>query len=147
MPFCSSCGTQISDGSLCPACASRVPATVPTSPAVAGGLTDNMAAALAYFTFVPAIIFLVLEPYNRNRVIRFHAWQSLLFSAAWFVLWWVLRIILHVPFFGWMTFFLWPLIWLGGFIVWIILVLKAYQGKMFKLPALGDIAEKQANAM
>ena len=147
MPFCSSCGTQISDGSLCPACASRVPAPVASSPAVAGGMTDNMAAALAYFTFIPAIIFLVLEPYNRNRVIRFHAWQSLLFSAAWFVLWWVIRIMLHVPIFGFMTLFLIPLIWLAGFVIWIILVLKAYQGQMFKLPVIGDVAEKQANAM
>jgi len=110
-------------------------------------MTDNMAAALAYFTFIPAIIFLVLEPYNRNRVIRFHAWQSLLFSAAWFVLWWVIRIMLHVPIFGFMTLFLIPLIWLAGFVIWIILVLKAYQGQMFKLPVIGDVAEKQANAM
>jgi uncharacterized membrane protein len=147
MPFCSSCGTQISGGSLCPACASRVPVPVATAPAVAGGMTDNMTAALAYFTFIPAVIFLVLEPYNRNRFVRFHAWQSLVFNAAWFVLWFVLRIVLHIPFLGWMTIFMWPLISLAGFLVWLILVLKAYQGQMFKLPVLGDIAEKQANAM
>ena len=38
------------------------------------------------------------------------------------------------------------MIGLGGLIVWIILLMKAYQGQMFKLPVIGDMAEKQANA-
>jgi uncharacterized membrane protein len=42
---------------------------------------------------------------------------------------------------------LWPLIGLGGLILWIVLPLKANQGQMFKLPIIGDMAEKQANAM
>jgi uncharacterized membrane protein len=142
MAFCSVCGASIADGATaCAACAGR--ATV--APGVAApGLTDNVAGMLAYFTIIPAIVFLVLEPYNRSRFIRFHAWQSILFNAGWWILWMVLRVIVHISLLGFLTLLIWPLIGLGGFIVWIILVLKANQGQMFKLPVIGDLAEKQA---
>jgi uncharacterized membrane protein len=41
---------------------------------------------------------------------------------------------------------LWPLIGLAGLVLWIILFIKAYQGQMFKLPVIGELAEKQAGA-
>jgi len=152
MAFCNMCGTQIPDGAAtCAACAGRVPvANAPMNAGATGsaaGMTDNIAGMLAYFTFIPAVIFLVLEPYNKSRFVRFHAWQSLVFNVAWFVLWFAMRVVLHIPIFGWITIFLWPLVWIAGFIIWIILVLKANQGQMFKPPVIGDIAEKQANAM
>jgi uncharacterized membrane protein len=106
-----------------------------------------MAGALAYVTIIPAIVFLVLDPYNKNRFIRFHSFQCIFFAVAWTVLWIVLAIIGHIPILGWATVLLWPLISLAGLIIWFILVLKAYQGQMFKLPVIGDIAEKQANTV
>jgi uncharacterized membrane protein len=121
-----------------------VPAAAPT--ASAGGLDDNVAGALAYVTIIPAIVFLVLEPFNRKRFVRFHAFQCLFFAVAWIALWIVLAFIGHIPFLGWATVLVWPLISLAGFVVWLILVLKAYQGQMFKLPVIGDMAEKQAGA-
>jgi uncharacterized membrane protein len=143
MAFCSMCGAQIADGTTtCAACSSRAAATPPASPA--SGLADNVAGMLAYVTIIPAIIFLVLEPYNRNRFVRFHAWQSIFFNVAWWVLWIGLRILVHMPFLGFLTLFVWPLVWLGGFIVWIILLMKANQGQMFKLPVIGDLAQQQA---
>ena len=48
---------------------------------------------------------------------------------------------------GWLSILIWPLILLAGLIIWVILLLKANQGQMFKLPMIGDMAEKQANAM
>ncbi|HTZ97791.1 MAG TPA: hypothetical protein VMB18_15425 [Terriglobales bacterium] len=57
-----------------------------------------------------------------------------------------MNIIVHIPIFGWLTILIWPLISLAGFIIWLVLVLKAYQGQMFKLPVIGDMAEKQAGA-
>jgi uncharacterized membrane protein len=147
MAFCNMCGTQIPDGTTtCAACASRIPsAGAPVATAApAQGMSDNVAGMLAYFTMIPAIIFLVMEPYNRNRFIRFHSFQSLFFAVAWTVLWIGLSIFLHIPFLGWL---IWPLVWLAGFIIWIVLVLKENQGKMYKLPVIGDMAEKQANAM
>ncbi len=147
MAFCASCGTQIPDGTACPKCA----ATATSAPAAgasapAGGLTDNVAGALAYVTIIPAIVFLVLEPFNKKRFVLFHAWQCIFFAIAWIVLWIILGIIGHIPILGWATILLWPLVGLAGLIIWVILVLKAYQGKMFKLPVIGDIAEKQASA-
>ena len=149
MAFCPSCGAQIADGTTCPKCAgSASPGTTPVvaTQTTAGGLEDNVAGALAYVTIIPAIVFLVLEPFNRRRFVRFHSFQCLFFAVAWTVLWICLSIIAHIPFLGWATIIVWPLISLGGFVIWLILVLKAYQGQMFKLPVIGDMAEKQAGA-
>lgn len=151
MAFCNTCGTQIPDGTTtCAACAGRIPAGTAAPAATAStaqGMTDNVAGMLAYFTIIPAIIFLVMEPYNRNRFIRFHAFQCLFFAVAWTVLWIALSIFAHIPFLGWLSILIWPLILLAGFIIWIILVIKANQGQMYKLPFIGDMAEKQANVM
>jgi uncharacterized membrane protein len=117
----------------------------PAAPAAAG-LTDNVAGALAYVTIIPAIVFLVLEPFNKKRFVRFHAFQCIFFAIAWTVLWIILAFIGHIPFLGWATVLVWPLVSLAGFVIWLILVLKAYQGQMFKLPVIGDIAEQQAGA-
>ena len=149
MPFCSSCGAQIASGTTCAACSSRAAGAggTTTVAATTGGLADNIAGMLAYVTIIPSIIFLVMEPYNKNRFVRFHSFQNIFFVIAWIVLWMALSIIAHIPFFGWLTILLWPLVGLAGLIVWIILLLKANQGQMYKLPMIGDMAEKQANAI
>jgi len=147
MAFCSSCGAQIPAGATtCPACSRGAAPTGGAAPAGTGGLTDNVAGMLAYVTIVPAIIFLVLEPYNRSRFVRFHAFQSIFFAVAWTVLWIALSFVGMIPVLGWATILIWPLLGLGGLILWIILLLKANQGQMFKLPVIGDLAEKQAGA-
>jgi uncharacterized membrane protein len=140
MAFCSMCGSQIPDGaSVCAACGTR-PAAVAV--ATGAGLADNTAGMLAYITIIPAIVLLLIEPYSRNRFVRFHAWQSIFFNIAWWVIWIGLHIVLHFPL-GFLTVLIWPIVWLGGFIVWLILVVKANQGQMWKLPVIGDMAEKQ----
>ncbi len=148
MPFCPTCGTQIADGASCPKCAGAVAQGVSATAAApaAAGLADNVAGALAYVTIIPAILFLVLEPFNKKRFVRFHSFQCIFFAIAWTVLWIGLSFIGHIPFLGWATLLLWPLIGLAGFVIWLILVVKAYQGQMFKLPVIGDMAEQQAGA-
>jgi Predicted membrane protein len=147
MAFCNMCGTQIADGTFtCAACAGRSSAASAAA-APAQGMADNVAGMLAYITIIPAIVFLLVAPYNRNRFIRFHAWQNIFFVIAWTVLWMALSIVVHIPFLGWLSVLIWPLIVLAGFILWIVLLLKANQGQMYKLPVIGDLAEKQANAM
>jgi len=145
MAFCPTCGTQIAEGAACPKCAGAAPSGSATT--AGGGLTDNMAGALAYVTIIPAIVFLVLEPYNKKRFIRFHSFQCLFFAVAWTVLWIALRFVAQIPFLGWATIVLWPLVSLAGLIIWIILVMKAYQGQTFKLPVIGDMAEKQTSTV
>jgi uncharacterized membrane protein len=147
MAFCNMCGAQIADGTTtCAACAGRVPAA-PAATASTAGMADNVAGMLAYITIIPAIIFLVMEPYNKNRFIRFHSWQCLFFAGALFVAHIALSILTFVPFMAIITIPLHLLVSLGGLIIWIILLMKANQGQMYKLPVIGDLAEKQANAM
>lgn len=116
-------------------------AAAPAPSAGAGGLADNMAGALAYVTIIPAILFLVMEPYNRNRFIRFHAFQCLFTAVAFMAIGIVLN---FIPVLGWIVALFMPLI---GLVLWVLLVVMAYQGKKFKLPVIGDLAEKQADAV
>jgi uncharacterized membrane protein len=147
MAFCTVCGAQTPDGStICPACSrTGAPAARPAQ-TTASGLTDNVAGMLAYVTVIPAIIFLVMEPYNKSRFIRFHSFQSIFFCVALIALSVALSIFTFIPFVGLILIPLHLLIGLGGFAVWIILMLKANQGQMYKLPIIGDMAEKQAGA-
>ncbi len=155
MAFCNMCGAQIADGTTtCAACASRVSAAPAGAAAAApvSGMADNVAGLLAYITIIPAIIFLVMEPYNKNRFVRFHAWQNIFLHVAWIVAWIALMILsavlAFIPILGHLVaFLLWMALVLGGVILWVILLIKANQGQMYKLPFIGDLAEKQANAM
>jgi len=147
MAFCSGCGMQIADGStMCPACSAKA-SPGGAAQGMTGGMTDNVAGMLAYITIIPAIVFLVVEPYNKNRFIRFHSFQNLFFCAALIVIWIGLSVLSVVPGLIFLTLPLHMVVWLGSFVVWIILLIKAYQGQMFKLPVVGDLAEKQANAV
>ena len=137
MAFCATCGTQIADGATCPKCAGGAAQGTSAVAPAAGGLTDNVAGALAYVTIIPAIVFLLLEPYNKKRFIRFHAFQCIFFAIVWVVIRIGLSFIGYVP-------FLLTAVGLAFFVIWLILVLMAYQGQMFKLPVIGDIAEQQA---
>jgi uncharacterized membrane protein len=112
------------------------PDSTPVQPA-ASGLTDNNAGALAYVTIIPAIVFLVAEPYNRSSYIRFHAWQNICLCVIAFVL----SVIFVIPILGWLIFLVgMPVL----FVAWLICLLQALKGKRFKLPIVGDFAEKQA---
>jgi uncharacterized membrane protein len=103
------------------------------------GLSDNSAGALAYVTVIPAIVFLVAEPYNKNSYIKFHAWQSIFLSIAWFAI----SVIAIIPILGWLIFALGSI---ALMIAWVICLINALQGKRFKLPFIGNLAEKQAGA-
>ena len=113
-------------------------------------MTDNVAGALCYVLgLITGIIFLALAPYNQNRFVRFHAFQSLFFHVSWIALW-VVRLALAFVLPWGMSLLLslfMLVIWLGGFACWIFLIIKAYNGEMFKLPIIGDIAAKQAGVV
>jgi len=124
-------------------------------------LAPNVAGALAYGAgFITGIIFLVLEPYKRERYVRFHAWQSVWFSLAWIALWipWSMVISTHAgtamggP--GLVTGGLrFPAILiaainrsfgLAGFLFWAFVFFKAYGGEQFRIPLIGKLAAGQA---
>jgi uncharacterized membrane protein len=125
------------------------------SPAAAGssGLSPTAAAAIAYITFIPAIIFLVIEPYNKTPLVRFHSFQSIALAVVWFALWIVVFVLsMFMAFIPGLRlmFFLFPLIhfaiFLGMFILWLMAILKASKGEFYKLPIIGDFAMKQAQS-
>jgi uncharacterized membrane protein len=172
MAFCANCGAAV-EGRFCQKCGAPVaapgsapeagpvpppppPATPPYNPGPQAqigptvGMTDNMAGALCYlFGFITGILFLVLAPYNQNRDIRFHAFQSIFLNIAWVALWIVITIILipfrYIPFLGlFISLVLQSVIGLGGFIAWLYMMFKTYNGEKIVLPVIGPMAEKQA---
>jgi len=128
---------------MCAACSSKG-AMVGTSSGAASGLADNVAGMLAYITIIPAIIFLVTAPYNKSRFVRFHSFQSIFYFVACIALSFVMPFLGVVPFLGWLIDMI---LAIGLLVAWVVLLLKANQGQMFKLPVIGDLAEKQAAAM
>ena len=114
--------------------------------AAQSGLSDNAAGGLAYVTIIPAIIFLIVPPYNRNRLVRFHSWQSIMLAIAWIVVEVGLMVLGRIPGVGLVDLFLGPLVGLAFFVLWLMVLIQAFTGKMFKLPIVGDLAEKQANS-
>jgi uncharacterized membrane protein len=110
------------------------------------GLSDSAASGLAYITFIPAIIFLVTAPYNQKPLIRFHSWQSIFLTIAWFAVHVGFIIVGHVPFFGLLLFPVRMLVGLGFFVLWLIVLIKTFNGQMFKIPVIGDLAQKQAGS-
>lgn len=98
------------------------------------GLEENIAGLLCYaLGWITGIVFLVLE--KENKFVRFHAMQSIATFLPLMVIVWVIGLI---PFIGWAIS---PLIGLLALILWLILMFKAYQGEMYKLPVVGDFAE------
>jgi uncharacterized membrane protein len=117
-----------------------------SAPSTSEGLAPNVAGALAYFTIIPAIIFLVVEPYNRDRFVRFHAFQCLFLAAGLFGFFLVLGIFAMIPFIGWLVgLLLFPLLGLAAFVVVVFCMYKAYKNEKFMLPVIGKLAEQQAS--
>ena len=110
----------------------------PQAPPTVGGLNPNVAVLLAYLLWIPAILWLVMEPYNKDRFIRFHSFQALFLGLAWFALGIVLAII---PSLAWLLLLFLPF---AAIAVVIVYAYKAYKNEWFKIPVIGDLAEKQA---
>ena len=110
------------------------------------GLSQNAASGLSYlFGWITGLIFYYTE--KQNRFVRFHAMQSILFFGGLTVINILLGIIgrIDIFFIGALTSGLGDLIGLVGFVGWIVLMINGFQGKYFKLPIIGDYAEKYAN--
>ena len=139
--FCSRCGAENPEGAkFCSKCGAELGALPAAKPEAESstGLSANVAGLLCYvLTWVTGIIFVVLE--KKSTFVKFHAWQSIMtfgvLTVAELILGWI-------PFVGWI---LSILIGILMFVLWIILMIQAGTGKMWKVPLAGDWAEKQAN--
>jgi uncharacterized membrane protein len=104
------------------------------------GMEENVAGLVTYVLWlVTGILFLVIE--KKSRFVRFHAMQSILVSAVLILLNMILG---FIPVIGWLVgLLIAPL----GFVLWLFLMYQAFKGKWYKLPYLGDIAEKQMDSL
>jgi uncharacterized membrane protein len=150
--FCPACGRPVREGNFFapeePSAAEQPSETASAEMPPAVVLppvewNDRWAGALAYLTFIPAIVFLFLKQFERRKFVRFHAFQSVFFWAA--VILFVLLGLL-ASMFGWL--FVWlltgTLIGLALFFTWLLLSIKALQGEWFELPWVGALAEERA---
>ena len=164
MAFCPNCGAEV-DGKFCPKCGTAIsgasegggagpgqpsaPGPPPSQaqpvpqvqPGASAGMEDNVAGTLCYVLgFITGIIFLVIEPYNRNKTIRFHAFQSIFLSVGLIIISIALSVILPWS----ASLVISPLFSLACFVLWIFILIKTYQKQKVVLPIIGPMAEKQA---
>lgn len=143
--FCAKCGSAAGSVASPPGAAQPGYAGAPVASA---GMPDNTASALCYaLGFITGILFLVLAPYNQKKNIRFHAFQSIFLNLAWIVVAIGLNIIFGIlgRIMGfWLVLTLSPLIWLAFVVLWILMMVWAYQGKTVVLPVIGQLAQQQA---
>jgi uncharacterized membrane protein len=156
MPIlCQHCAAQMPEtAAFCPGCGQPTAANIANLPVSQiaskqkiGFLPENIAGALAYLTFIPAIVFLTRQPYRGNRFVRFHSVQCILLWLAMIAIAALLKIttliLFYLPVAG-------PLLavlisvgaGLAAGLIWLVLVIKAVQGQMFELPWLGTLAEQ-----
>ena len=171
MAFCANCGAALTqETGFCGSCGKPVGASnhpvavaqfasagtqtvvqpaVGNAQPVSSGLTSNVAAALAYVLgFITGIVFLVLEPYKHDRFVRFHAMQSILYSAAGLVfrVAWSILVNILMSFTVWTGVVLVPIglvLSLGLFVFWLYLMYQAYNNREYRIPFIGAIAAKQ----
>jgi len=153
MAFCSKCGSAIADGvAFCGSCGAPAGAQPPAPPAPpqTSQMSSNVAGLLTYILgLITGIIFLVIDPYKNDKFVRFHAFQSIflnLVAIAFSILWSIITGLLFSPFSGlWALFSLVStLIWLGFFVLWLLMMYKAYNNERYMLPVIGEMAAKQA---
>ena len=142
--FCPSCGRPVKEGNFF---APEQPVSgrpaiskpMPTGPPVEWN--DRWVGALAYLTFIPAVVFLFVKQFQRRKFVRFHAFQSVFFWAVVIVM---VLLGLLASMFGWL--FMWMLVGtlvsLALFFTWLLLSIKALQGEWFALPWVGPFAEQ-----
>lgn len=159
MAFCAKCGASLAEGSgFCGSCGTPVgtatAGTAGTTPAATtSGLDSNIGGLMTYVPFVGwiiSIVFLVIEPYNKDKFVRFHAFQSIFFTVAAIILRILLGIVAGIfanlsSGLGWL---IWGpiegLLWLAVLALSVLLMYKAYNRERFMLPFIGDLAAKQA---
>lgn len=158
MAFCASCGSQVADGTaFCQKCGKPVaggsgpaqpPPGNPHNPGASGtaGLDENLAGTLCYsLWWITGLIFFFID---KRPSVRFHAAQSIVVFGGISILYYVIASIFVTQIFwggigaGWtLGYTLFQLIRLVGVVLWILLMIKAYQGQKFRVPVAADLAD------
>ncbi len=168
---CVQCGTPLDEScNFCPSCGARVAAhtassstnpapnaddtpqgNAPRAGAPSADLQRNVAGFLCYILlFISGILFLLIEPYSKDKFVRFHAFQSIFFFIAWVVIGvlanvigLIITAILPAPL-DFLSVIFQSLVTLGLLFLWIFLMYKAYNDEIYRLPVIGAFAAKQA---
>ncbi|HUP20372.1 MAG TPA: DUF4870 domain-containing protein [Gemmatimonadota bacterium] len=123
----------------------------PQPVAQSGSMDPKLAGLLAYLIPpITGIVFILIE--KSNRVVRWHAAQSIVFGIAWVVLWVVFTILSMVlstmiPLIGSIiSLLIWLVLAVGGFVLWVVCLIKGYSGQMWRMPLLAPYADKIASS-
>lgn len=148
MPFCTQCGGTVSPAdTFCARCGARQSA--PSSPAPGAGIFNNIsprtAAMLCYIPvlgWIPAIAVLAGPKFQHDKSVRFHAFQGLYLFVVWLLVDWVIDPFLgavhaHGPMRA-----IGALLHVAVFAAWIWMIIKTSQEQMFRLPIVGELAER-----
>lgn len=154
MPFCTKCGANVADNvGFCPSCgtpqagASSGPAAAAAVPAQTQQMSENVAGLLCYA--LGWITGLIMYFVDKRPFVRFHAAQSIVTFGGLHIIQIAFAMFFGFSMFGGFGGFgfglggvIYMLISLAAFVLWILLMIKAYQHERFRVPIAADIAEK-----
>lgn len=149
MPYCCQCGKQTGGADqYCGICGARQPLVTSGGE----GMSPHTASILCYIPvlgWIPAIMVLASQRYRNETTVRFHAFQGIYLFVAWLIVDWVLS-----PVGGWSLghgirggwippgLMIGPLLKVLVFFTWIFMLVKTSQRTLFKLPLLGELADR-----
>lgn len=157
MAFCSKCGIAVDEGAtFCPSCGATQGNTAGSPPVATSSpgtieqtqMTENIAALLSYVLgWLTGLVFILID---KRPFVRFHAAQSIVVFGGLTVIRFALGMIFGLGAIGGIGFgagfgllgLIYDLLWLIGLVLWIVLMVKAYQGEKFRVPFAADIAEQ-----
>jgi uncharacterized membrane protein len=149
MPHCTKCGAAVADNAgFCPSCGAAQAGAGAAIPAAStqSGMAENVAGALCYVLgWVTGLIFYFID---KRPFVRFHAAQSIVTFGGLQLIGIVVAILFGISLMGGglggmsLGFGLYRLLQLVGLILWILLMIKAYQGEKFRVPVAADLADK-----
>lgn len=142
MAFCTSCGNRIGDTDrFCAACGSAQTATA--AKGLFDGISPRKASLLCYIPvvgWIPALVVLASARFQTDRTVRFHAFQGLYLFVAWLIADWVIK-----PMSRSMDFHIEGLLKAAIMVAWVFMIVKTSQNEVYRLPFLGELAERSAN--
>jgi uncharacterized membrane protein len=150
MPYCCQCGQVVGNQDVfCANCGNRQPEAKPATDYLQG-ISSRTASLLCYIPivgWVVSIVVLASVRFRGDAKVRFHAFQGLYLFVAWLIVDWVLGPLLSFPHYGGPPFYkiIEVMIKVAVFGAWVFMIIKTAQDEMYKLPILGELAEKSVS--
>ena len=148
MPYCCQCGQAVGNHDVfCAHCGNRQPDTKPAD--YLHGISSRTASLLCYIPivgWVVSIVVLASVRFRGDAKVRFHAFQGLYLFVAWLIVDWVLSPLLGFHYWGPPFYKIVPVLMkVAVFGAWVFMIIKTAQDEMYKLPILGELAEKSVS--